>query len=228
VKPKGVFDTPFYFKALYPWKRFKSAQGDVRMSGENNKAGAEKKQERQKNSAFSEIFMLLEDLALMMGVAVLLFIFVIRPTGVIGDSMNSTLHDKDKLLVSNLLYEPRQGDIVVLTKKSFMTESIVKRVVAVEGQTIDVDYETNQVYVDGVALWEPYRNEPNMIKGTINKQFEMEYPAVVPEGHIFVMGDNRNHSIDSRHISLGMVDKRYILGRAVFRIWPLDVFGAVK
>ena len=172
--------------------------------------------------------MLLEDLALMMGLAVLVFIFVIRPTGVDGISMNSTLHDGDKLLVSNLFYRPKQGDIVVFTKKSYMSESLVKRVIAVEGQTIEVDYAANQVFVDGEPLWEPYKNERIMYKGVISERDEMEYPAVVPEGYIFVLGDNRNNSRDSRLISIGMVDNRYVLGRAVFRIWPFSGFGTVK
>ena len=147
---------------------------------------------------------------------VLLFTFVIRMIGVDGHSMVPTLQDGDRLLVLNsMLYDDyKYGDIVVLRKSSFLSEPIVKRVIATEGQTVDIDFDAGVVYVDGQALEEDYINEPTCLEeGT-------EFPLTVPEGSIFVMGDNRNRSSDSRDSRLGTVDTRYVIGKAVFLAFP--------
>lgn len=147
---------------------------------------------------------------------VLVFTFLIRLIGVDGRSMVPTLQNGDRLLVlSSLLdHDYEYGDIVVLREESFLEEPIVKRVIATEGQTVDIDFEAGIVYVDGEALDEPYINEPTyMEEGT-------EFPLTVPEGGIFVMGDNRNHSSDSRDSRLGTVDTRCVLGKAVFLAFP--------
>ena len=147
---------------------------------------------------------------------VLVFTFLIRLIGVDGHSMVPTLQNGDRLLVlSSLLdHDYEYGDIVVLREESFLEEPIVKRVIATEGQTVDIDFEAGIVYVDGEALDEPYINEPTyMEEGT-------EFPLTVPEGCIFVMGDNRNHSSDSRDSRLGTVNTRCVLGKAVFLAFP--------
>ena len=147
---------------------------------------------------------------------VLLFTFVVRLIGVDGHSMVPTLQDGDRLLVLNSLWDDdyQYGDIVVLRKDTFMEEPIVKRVIATEGQTVDIGFAAGNVYVDGELLEEDYINEPTYVEeGT-------EFPLTVPEGSIFVMGDNRNHSSDSRSSDLGTVDTRYVIGRAVFLLFP--------
>ena len=147
---------------------------------------------------------------------VLLFTFVVRLIGVDGHSMVPTLQDGDRLLVLNALWDSdyAYGDIVVLRKESFMEEPIVKRVIATEGQTVDIDFASGSVYVDGELLEEDYINEPTYVdEGT-------QFPLAVPEGSIFVMGDNRNHSSDSRSSDLGTVDTRYVIGKAVFLLFP--------
>ena len=147
---------------------------------------------------------------------VLIFTFVIRLIGVDGHSMVPTLQNEDRLLVVNsiLYHDYRYGDIVVLRKDTFLKEPIVKRVIATEGQMVDIDFSTGSVYVDGQLLDEPYINEQTYLEeGT-------EFPLTVPEGSIFVMGDNRNHSSDSRDSRLGTVDTRYVIGKAVFLAFP--------
>ena len=147
---------------------------------------------------------------------VILFTFVIRLIGVDGHSMVPTLQDRDRLLVLNsmLYHDYRQGDIVVLRKETFLDEPIVKRVIATEGQTVDIDFSTGDVRVDGEVLEEDYINERTYLEeGT-------EFPLTVPKGSIFVMGDNRNHSSDSRDSRLGTVDARYVIGKAVFLAFP--------
>ena len=147
---------------------------------------------------------------------VLLFTFVARLIGVDGHSMVPTLQNGDRLLVVSpmLTDDYRRGDIVVLRKQSFLSEPIVKRVIATGGETVDIDFSTGTVYVDGEALEEPYIAELTF------EQEGMQFPLTVPEGSVFVMGDNRNHSNDSRDYRLGTVDQRYIIGKAVFLLYP--------
>ena len=172
----------------------------------------EKKQETQEVSPEKEegrdLYEWAQALVCSVLAVVLLFTFVIRLIGVDGHSMVPTL--LNAMLDNDYGY----GDIVVLRKDTFLEEPIVKRVIATEGQTVDIDFVSGAVYVDGELLEEDYINEPTYVEeGT-------EFPLTVPEGSIFVMGDNRNHSSDSRDSRLGTVDTRYVIGKAVFLLFP--------
>ena len=147
---------------------------------------------------------------------VLVFTFAVRMIGVDGHSMVPTLQNGDRLAVTAGLLAGayRPGDIVVLRKDSFLDEPIVKRVIAVGGQTVDIDFSTGSVFLDGKLLNEPYINELTF------REEGTRFPLTVPEGSIFVMGDNRNHSNDSRDARLGTVDTGYVIGRAVFLLYP--------
>jgi signal peptidase I len=147
---------------------------------------------------------------------IFLFVFVGRTIGVDGRSMMNTLHDRDRVIMSNLFYTPDNGDIVVFhsPSDSFGGTPLVKRVIAVAGQTLDINFDTGDVFVNGNVIYEPYISEP-----TRNKQ-HFEGPVIIPEGFVFVMGDNRNSSTDSRDQKVGMVDTRYILGKVLFVAIP--------
>lgn len=152
---------------------------------------------------------------------VLIFVFVARVIDVVGYSMVPTLDDGDKIIITRLAGDYEVGDIVVLRKDTFRQEPIVKRIIAEGGQTVDIDFTTGTVYVDGAALDEPYINEL-----TYDPQ-DFVGPVEVPEGQVFVLGDNRNNSTDSRRATIGCVDERYIMGKVIFRILPFDKAGAI-
>ena len=154
-------------------------------------------------------------------VCILVFTFAFRVVGVIGTSMVPTLEERDRLVISKLFFTPQRGDIVVLRKLDFMEEPIVKRVIATEGETVDIDFTEGVVYVDGVALDEPYVN------ALVHEPEDFTEPVTVPEGCVFVLGDNRNKSTDSRCALVGCVDTRLILGKAYFRLTPLNRFGKI-
>ncbi len=156
---------------------------------------------------------------------ILLFLFVGRFIYVDGHSMLPTLQDRDMMLVTELGYSPKQGDVVVLTKSAFLDQPIVKRVIAVGGQQVDIDYEAGTVSVDGVALQEPYILEA--MERPTNPYMGNEH-VLVPEGSIYVMGDNRNHSSDSRYATLGTVDVRHVIGRAYCVVFPFQDFGLIR
>jgi len=173
--------------------------------------------DKNKNSWQKDILLYIHDLTGMLAVIMLVFLLLFRMVIVSGSSMYSTLWDGDWiLLISGTFYqEPEYGDIIVACKDSFNDgEAIIKRVIATEGQTVDIDFEAGIVYVDGVALEEPYTHtSTNYAEG-------MTFPAKVEEGCVFVMGDNRNNSRDSRDPDIGLVDRREILGKAVFLVFP--------
>jgi len=181
---------------------------------ENETAEAAEDLKKKKNDEKMTLFDWVQCLVSALVIGILVFMFVGRVIGVSGSSMYPTLHDTDKLIISNLFYEPEVGDIVVLQTDSFSTEPIVKRVIATEGQTVDIDFTRGIVYVDGVALDEPYTNCPT------NDRQDFGGEITVPAGCIFVMGDNRNASTDSRTDSIGMVDKRCVIGKAYMIIIP--------
>ena len=193
-------------------------------------AEEEKKQEEVQEEQLSgadslklDLYFWLQALVMALVALILLFTFVGRIIGVDGSSMYPTLHDRDMLLLQSVGYEPRQGDVVVLTKPfRDVTGPIVKRVIAVGGQTVHIDYALGTVTVDGEVLDEPYINET-----MVEPPYEDQTDITVPEGSIFVMGDNRNHSSDSRDVALGVVDERYVLGRALYVLLPFQNFGAI-
>lgn len=168
-------------------------------------------------TAQQNLVLYLHDLIYLLAVIILIFTLVFRIVIVSGPSMYDTLLNGDYLLLlSNTFYRnPEQGDIVVISKKSYDNGTpIVKRVIATEGQTVDIDFETGVVYVDGIELDEPYVQTPtNLQEGT-------RFPLTVEKGCVFLMGDNRNESKDSRSPEIGQVDTREILGKAIFLFLP--------
>ena len=159
----------------------------------------------------------LHDLVTLVAAVLLIFSLLFRVVIVSGPSMNDTLIDGDwLLLLSNVLYgDPKQGDIIVASKDSYDNGSpIIKRVIATEGQEVDIDFLSGLVYVDGTALEEPYTLTPtNMSEG-------ITFPLIVDEGCLFVMGDNRNVSKDSRSTEIGLIDCREVLGKAILLFFP--------
>ncbi|MBR5533654.1 MAG: signal peptidase I [Ruminiclostridium sp.] len=166
----------------------------------------------------------LKTITLFLLCAVLLFPFC-QVITVDGSSMVPTLDDHDQLLLQKAGYEPEPGDIVVLRKDfAHVAGPVVKRIVATEGQTVEIDYRTSTVYVDGDPLDEPYLGEP-MVHPTDPSLQQTVW--TVPEGSVFVLGDNRNNSYDSRHMDLGPVDERLILGKVLCVLFPFRNAGGV-
>lgn len=180
------------------------------------------KKKKKKSDLANDLFTWLQALTLALVMLVVVFAFFGRVINVDGVSMVPTLHHRDLLLLQCINYEPEQGDIVVLRKQFGEIDSpIVKRVIAVGGQTVEIDYSSGTVYVDGIPQDEPYINEP-MLMPSSDKERGNYWE--VPEGSVFVMGDNRNASADSRNMDLGTVDTRYIIGRAVCVLLPFQDF----
>lgn len=148
------------------------------------------------------------------------FMFGVRPVRVDGNSMLPTLQDGNWLVVSAFDFNPEYGEIVIVTQPNRTRSGgpVVKRVVAVGGQTVDIDFTNGEVYVDGVKLDEPYILEKT------HRSFDIKFPLQVPEGYLFVMGDNRNDSLDSRSSRIGLIDERYVLGSCIFRAYPFQKF----
>ena len=155
-------------------------------------------------------------------VVVLVFTFLGRIVFVDGSSMVPTLSDRDGMLVTSYLFsEPEPGDIVVFRKDAYDSQPLVKRVIATEGQTVDIDFEDGVVSVDGETLDEPYIAEPTHV------HYDVLFPVTVERGCIFVLGDNRNGSTDSRYSVIGAVDKREVIGQVRLVIFPFSHFGGV-
>lgn len=191
---------------------------------------AEEPEAKPKDSVTGEIFEWLDVLATAIITVVIIFSLIFRVATISGESMTNTLQDKDKVIITNLAYTPKKGDIVVISRNADNSVEgvttgqvpIIKRVIAVSGQTVDVDFEKGVVSVDGVELDEPYTRTPT------NRMGDVKFPVYVPDGYVFVLGDNRNDSLDSRYTQIGdggLVDIRYILGHAVLRVFPFSSFG---
>ena len=180
----------------------------------------EKKDSKKgKNSFHLSVYDLVSIVMSAFIIIAVVFTFVFRLVGVSGYSMTNTLQDNDWLLTVNKeSYE--RGDIVVITEPNYFDEPLIKRVIAKGGETVNIDFTTGTVYVDGVALKEPYTREDYILP----KLDDIEFPYTVPEGHIFCMGDNRNGSTDSRSNLIGPLGERYVLGKAVIRILPFGDF----
>lgn len=193
---------------------------EIQPMEEDNEAvsSADKSPSNEKGPA-NELYILLHDLVYILAFVTLFFVFCVRTVRVVGTSMFPTLENADQVaLLSNALYHNvSQGDIVVAVKPEFSDEPIVKRVIATEGQTVDIDFQAGIVYVDGQPLQEDYIFEPTY------REFYEEgviFPLTVDEGHVFLMGDNRNNSYDSRYALIGQVDERCILGKVLMILFP--------
>ena len=180
-------------------------------------ASDKKKETTEKLGWKKNTVLYLHDLVYLLLAIVLTFLLLFRIIVVSGDSMYSTLLDGDYLLLlSNLFYrQPEPGDIIVISKETFDNGApIVKRVIATEDQTVDIDFTTGSVFVDGVELQEDYINSRTY------DHRGMEFPLTVEENSIFVMGDNRGVSLDSRYAEIGQIDRREVLGKALFLVIP--------
>ena len=155
-------------------------------------------------------------------VLVLVFSFVFRIIQVDGSSMVPTLTNGDKLIVWGAGYTPERGDVVIVDSYTTYGKPLVKRIIAKGGDTISIDYETGTVTVNGEVLQEDYIAEPTSLG------YDVEFPHTVPDGTVFVMGDNRNQSLDSRSSYIGCIDEQDILGKVLVCFLPFADFGVVK
>ncbi len=170
----------------------------------------------EKQGFLGGVFDFLEVALYALVLVAVLFAFFVRIVEVDGDSMNDTLTHGDRLVLVKAFYTPQRGDIVVIHRDNDAMP-LIKRVIALEGETVSIDSKTNQVYINGEILNEPYVNYPH-VPG-------LESYVTVPDGHVFVMGDHRNNSSDSR--TLGCFDVDDVIGKAVLRFYPFDQFGTV-
>lgn len=214
---------------------FKANETEQTEFKENN---AEVTTEAKKSGkSFKEIFDWVDTIVVALVAVVIIFSLFFRVATIVGPSMQNTLFAGEKVIISDLFYEPEYGDIIVVsrnvgnsvTETASGTEPIIKRVIATEGQWVDIDFDKGEVYVgpdlsNMTKLEEPYTKTPT------NRRYDLDFPIYVEEGYVFILGDNRNDSLDSRSSTIGndgLVDKRYIIGKAVFRIWPFDVIGGL-
>lgn len=178
-------------------------------------------------SKLRSVFEFFEMLAIVTVSIILCFTFIFRLNIVEGPSMEDTLYTGEYLMVSDLLYTPKRGDIVVIQDMTAIqyTEPIVKRVIATSGQTVDIDFDTWTVTVDGEVVDE---SEYITLRDDALLTSDFKYPITVDEGCVFVMGDNRNHSADSRIVEIGQIDERCVVGKVYMRIAPLNRFTVFK
>lgn len=174
------------------------------------------------NSGVAGVYDILRSVLISASILILIITFVFTMVIVDGRSMQHTLESGDKIIVTKMGYQPKDGDVIVVGKsEEGYSKPIVKRVIATEGQTLKIDFENQQVIVDGKVLDEPYISSET-IEGTA------EIPEVIPEGYVFVMGDNRYISMDSRYKDIGLVNVDDIVGKAVFVVFPFDRFGFIE
>ncbi|MBQ3045429.1 MAG: signal peptidase I [Clostridia bacterium] len=171
---------------------------------------------KKANAAVSFIFDVTDSLKGAVIAAFVIFCLVFRVIGVEGTSMMPTLHDGDWVAVSGISMNIKKGDIVIITQPWERNVPIVKRVVAKGGDTVDIDFALGEVFVNGEKLNEPYIDEPTTLS------YDVQFPLTVPEGKVFVMGDNRGDSLDSRSSKIGCIDERYILGKVMIRLYPSE------
>lgn len=181
---------------------------------------AELENGKEKKGWKKELLEWIESLGIAVVVALLITNFVFTMVKVDGASMEPTLHTKNQLFVFRLGYQPKNLDIVVFKPVGDQSKFYIKRIIAIEGQSVDI--KDGYVYVDGVKLKESY------VADVIKASYPGKYPKVVPKDCVFVMGDNRNNSRDSRdELGVGMVNKKTIVGKALFRVLPLTQIGGL-
>lgn len=188
-----------------------------------------------KKSLARDLLEIAESTFITVFVIVLIFTYLLHPVNVVGTSMVPTLNNDDRIFMSTITANLSYGDIIVIDNDAAyllddngevyestsypFNECIIKRIIACGGQTVDIDFNTGEVTVDGVVLDEPYINDI-----TTRNEGAFDFPLVVPEGYYFVMGDNRNHSSDSRNSAVGFIKQDQIYGKAVIRYSPFSEF----
>ena len=192
-------------------------------------------EEEKLTPAKKEVFEWLDVVISAIIVVVIMFTFVFRVATIEGDSMQNTLYEGEKVIITDFFYEPQINDIVVISRnaENMVGEAsdnslpIIKRIIAVEGQTVDIDFNKGLVYVDGEVIDDSYAKTPT----NLCYNDGVTFPVKVPDNCVFALGDNRNDSLDSRSAKIGkngMVDTRYILGKAILRIFPFDKVGGLE
>jgi len=180
-------------------------------------------EEKTPSVRFQGLYLWMQSLVMMLLVIMFIVAFIGKPIEVRMASMTPTLLEGDRMIVRSIFYTPQRGDVVVFARHDFQDgQAIVKRVVALEGDVVDIDIDTGTVYLNGQALYEPFTNGPT------NRAGDMSYPFTVPAGHVFVIGDNRNNSMDSRNTEIGPVDEREIIGQVVAVVLPLSRIGLIS
>lgn len=190
----------------------------------------------ESNSIARVLFEYVEMFSIALCAVLLMFMFAFRLCDVRGESMEKTLFEGEKLLVSNLFYTPERGDIIIFHQTGdILNEPIVKRVIATGGEWIDIDFQTSPQKIT-IKIYDANMNLITVLDESeyayLDTRVPMrlsdfDYPMQIPEGYLFVLGDNRNHSTDSRSHVIGLVDERRILGKVLMRLYPLDVAGSV-
>ncbi len=170
---------------------------------------------KAKKSGWYVFYNWLDSLVFAIILILIVFAFFFRIVGVNGDSMNPTLKNGEWLTVSAINKTIDRGDIVVITQPNVLNEPLIKRVVAVGGDTIDINFITGDVTINGQIVDEPF------IKAKTHSKGDFQGPITIPEGYVFVMGDNRNDSLDSRYNVIGLIDERYVLGVVDYRLFPM-------
>lgn len=155
-------------------------------------------------------------------ILMLFFSLVFRPAAVIGNSMLPNFSGGDRVACVHSFSGYERGDVVIISHATRKDESVIKRVIAVGGDTVDIDFYKGTVSVNGQVLDEPYAGTPT------NLSYDMTFPVTVPEGKLFVLGDNRNDSIDSRSTDIGFINENKVLGKVVFRFYPFNKIGIIK
>ncbi len=176
---------------------------------------------KQYGSKARVVFDWYDSLVFALAVVMIVLVFGVRITEVFGHSMEPTLQWGDRVAVQILGYKPERGDIVVTDSLTKYGETLIKRIIATEGDTVDIDFESGAVTVNGQQLEEPYISGPTYLR------YDVEFPVTVPEGCVFVMGDNRSYSLDSRSTDVGFIDEKAIFGKVLLRLAPLGSFGKV-
>ncbi|HEX2985534.1 MAG TPA: signal peptidase I [Caproiciproducens sp.] len=177
-----------------------------------------------KRNAVHIVYGWIESLITSLIAAVLVFTLFFRIVAVSGPSMLPTVRSGDRVILSGFAYHPHRNDVVVITHTAKVTEPIIKRVIALENEVVDIDFQTGTILINGI----PLKESAYLRKGIVGQNSDYRYPLKVPKGHVFVLGDNRAISNDSRFQDIGMIDQQFILGKAQFIVFPFDRVGKIK